>query len=121
MTRHESHAVESGRRDWLLERGTALVLLALVPWLGLHLALLPGLSQAQLIDWLHSPLNAIALASLIVMAALHAGLGIRSILMDYIATPSLRALSLLLTRTLLVISSIGGLGALWVLHTGAAP
>jgi succinate dehydrogenase hydrophobic membrane anchor protein len=121
MTRHMAHGRESGRRDWLLERGTALLLLLLVPWLGLHLAFLPGLSQAHLADWLHAPINAMALSSLILMAALHASLGLRSILMDYIATPSLRALSLLITRSLLVFSAVIGLGAIWLLHTGATP
>jgi succinate dehydrogenase hydrophobic membrane anchor protein len=119
MTRHPTHGVERGRRDWLLERGTALVLLLLVPWLGLHLAYLPGLSQANLTNWLHAPVNAMALGGLILIAALHASLGLRSILMDYISTPSLRALSLLITRSLLVFSAVVGLGALWLLHNGA--
>jgi succinate dehydrogenase / fumarate reductase membrane anchor subunit len=121
MKHHPVYTHERGGTDWLLERGTALVLMFLIPWLGLHLAFLPGLNQGRLVEWVHSPWNAIALASLIVMAALHAGLGIRSILMDYIATPSLRGLSLLITRILLVFSSVTGLGALWVLHTGVAP
>lgn len=118
MTRHQGHAGESGRRDWLLERGSALVLLLLVPWLGLHLAFLPGLKQARLVDWLQSPLNAITLAGLILIALLHASLGLRAILMDYISTPSLRGFALLVTRSLLVFSAVMGLGALWVLHTG---
>ena len=120
MTRHRPQQGEKGRQDWLLERGTALVLMVLIPWLGLHLAFLPGLSQIHLTEWLHSPLNALALASVIVIAAAHAGLGLRSILMDYISTPSLRALSLFLTRTALVLSAVVGLGALWVLHSGTA-
>lgn len=119
MTRHPAHGGESGRRDWLLERGTALVLLLLVPWLGLHLVYLPGLSQAHLADWLHAPLNAMALGSLIIIAALHASLGLRSILMDYISTPSLRSFSLLITRALLVFSAVVGLGGVWLLHNGA--
>ena len=119
MTGHRAHTGERGRRDWLLERGTALVLLVLVPWLGFHLAFLPGLSQARLGEWLESPFNAITLSGLIVMALLHASLGLRSILMDYISTPSLRGFSLLMTRTLLVASAVIGLGALWVLHHGA--
>jgi len=97
------------------------VLLFLVPWLGLHLAFLPGLSQGQIRDWLHAPINVMVLASLIIIAALHASLGLRSILMDYISTPSLRALSMLITRSLLVVSAVVGLGALWLLHVGATP
>ena len=120
MTRHQTHRVEKGRRDWLLERGTALVLLLLVPWLGLHLAFLPGLNQARLAGWLQSPWNTLALSSLMVVALLHASLGLRSILMDYITTPSLRGFSLLVTRALLVLSAVVGIGALWVLHRGAA-
>ena len=121
MRHPSSHGGESGRRDWLLERGTALLLLLLVPWLGFHLAFLPGLSQAQIRDWLHAPINAVALASLILVAALHASLGFRSILMDYIRTPSLRALSLLVTRSAFVFSAVLGLGALWLLHVGGTP
>lgn len=121
MTRRAVRASERGRGDWLLERGTALVLMFIVPWLGLHLNFLPGMRHARLLEWCHSPLNAIALASLIIMALLHASLGLRSILMDYISSLSLRALSLLITRILLVFSSVVGLGALWVLHTGVAP
>ena len=119
MRRHQIDSGESGRRDWLLERGTALILMVLVPWLGLHLAFLPGLHRADLVEWLESPLKAIGLATLILTTLIHASLGLRSILMDYISTPSLRGLSLLITRSALVVSAVIGLGALWVLHHGA--
>lgn len=119
MTSHQTALGEKGRRDWILERATALVLMLLVPWLGLHLAFLPNLTQARLVEWMGSPFNAIALSSLIVITLLHASLGLRSILMDYISTPSLRGLSMLVTRTLLVLSAVIGLGAVWVLNHGA--
>ena len=118
MRRHQIDSGESGRRDWLLERGTALILMVLVPWLSLHLAFLPGLHRADLVEWLESPLKAIGLATLILTTLIHASLGLRSILMDYISTPSLRGFSLLITRSVLVVSAVIGLGALWVLHHG---
>lgn len=115
MSAPEIPKKESGRFDWLLERGTALLLLGLVPWLGVHLAFLPGLSRIHLEEWLHRPINALTMAFLIGIAAVHASLGLRSILMDYIASPSLRSLNLFLVRATLVVSAVVGMGALWTL------
>ncbi len=109
---------ESGRGDWLWERGTAILLVGLVLWLEIHLAALPGLSLASLSLWLENSLNLGAAIAFIVIGALHAGLGLRSIVIDYVSTRASRFLMLLLIRLLLVVSAIVGLGSLCVLRIG---
>jgi succinate dehydrogenase / fumarate reductase, membrane anchor subunit len=109
---------ESGRGDWIWERGSAILLVGLVLWLEIHLAALPSLSRTSLTLWFEYPLNLGAAIAFIVIGALHAGLGLRSIVIDYVSTRASRFLMLLLIRLLLVVSAIVGLGSLWVLRTG---
>jgi succinate dehydrogenase / fumarate reductase membrane anchor subunit len=109
---------ESGRCDWLWERLSAILLVGLVLWLEVHLAALPGVTRTSLALWFENPLNLGAAIAFIVIGALHAGLGLRSIVIDYVSTRASRFLMLLLIRLLLVVSAIVGLGSLWVLRTG---
>jgi succinate dehydrogenase hydrophobic membrane anchor protein len=108
---------EKGYADWLWERGTALVLMLGVPWLGFHLGQVRVITREGLILWLHQPLNSFLLILLILIAAIHASLGLRTILTDYIRHRARRTLLLIIVRCTLASSAIIGLGSLGVLLT----
>jgi succinate dehydrogenase hydrophobic membrane anchor protein len=67
------------------------------------------------VGWLQNPIHALLIGLLILVTALHAALGLRSILTDYVSNRSLRSGGLILIRFTLVFSAIVGLGSLWVL------
>ncbi len=85
----------TGRGHWLIQRITAVALLPLYVWL--LLVAFPNAStahHAELLLWMHNPVNAVLLYLTIVFSLHHMALGLRTIVEDYIATPSLNALAL---------------------------
>lgn len=88
--------VFSGQRAFVLQRITALVLLAFLAVIALRLAIGPQVTAAQWQTWIAQPLAASAL--LLAMAALlmHAWIGIRDVVLDYVQPIALRFTVLIL-------------------------
>ena len=84
----------SGQRAFVLQRISALVLLAYLTAIALRLAIGPQVSFVQWHTWIAQPLAAAAL--LLVAAALfiHAWVGIRDVVLDYVQPLALRFLVL---------------------------
>lgn len=80
----------SGQRAFVLQRISALVLLACLTAMALRLAIGPPVTFAQWQTWMAQPLAASAL--LLVAAALfmHAWVGIRDVVLDYVQPLALR-------------------------------
>ncbi len=89
----------TGQGHWLTQRITAIALLPLYAWL--LLVALPSVSTAQhaeLLRWMQDPVNATLICLTLVFSLHHMALGVETIIEDYIATPSLNALTLLGVR-----------------------
>lgn len=97
-------AALDGMRAWALQRATALVTLAFLLYMLLHIALAPPASQAEWRGWLASPAMRLALMLFFVAAAAHAWVGMRDVILDYVKPLGLRLAALLLL-------------ALWLLAT----
>jgi succinate dehydrogenase / fumarate reductase membrane anchor subunit len=82
--------VFSGQRAFVLQRITALVLLAYVTAIALRLALGPEVTSAQWRAWAAQPLAASALLLAAAALLMHAWVGIRDVVLDYVQPLGLR-------------------------------
>jgi succinate dehydrogenase / fumarate reductase membrane anchor subunit len=82
--------VLSGQRAFLLQRLTALVLLAYVAGAALRLASGAPLSLGQWRDWAAHPTGAALIALLAAALLLHAWVGVRDVVLDYVKPLGLR-------------------------------
>jgi succinate dehydrogenase / fumarate reductase, membrane anchor subunit len=86
----------SGQRAFVVQRVSALVLLACVAAAALRLALGPSVTFARWQAWSAEPLGATALMLLAAALLAHAWVGIRDVLLDYVKPFALRSLLLAL-------------------------
>jgi len=82
--------VFSGQRAFLVQRFSALVLLAFVAAAALRLALGASVTLAQWQAWAAQPLAAAILALLAAALFAHAWVGIRDVVLDYVGPLPLR-------------------------------
>jgi len=80
----------SGRRAFVLQRLSALVLLAYFTAGALRLALGPPVTYVQWQTWSAQPLAAAALLVLVAALLGHVWVGIRDVVLDYVHSPGLR-------------------------------
>jgi succinate dehydrogenase / fumarate reductase, membrane anchor subunit len=102
----------SGRRAFILQRSSAVVLLAYLSAGALRVAFGPPVSFVQWQAWSAQPLSATALLGLALAVLAHAWVGIRDVVLDYVHSSGLRlavlgvvaaALILLAVWTILVL------------------
>ena len=70
---------------WALERITALCLIPLGIWFALHLPRFQSLSHQGFLSWCKEPLHLALLAAFLIIASLHARLGLDNIIEDYVS------------------------------------
>jgi len=102
-------ATVTGLRAWLVQRFTAVILGAAFVWLGLRFLLGPPQSHAELRDWLAQPLVTLLLAGTFIAMLLHAWVGVRDVILDYVPPTGLRITLLALCASALCLMG------LWVL------
>lgn len=105
----------SGQRAFVVQRLSALVLLAFVAAGALRLALGSPLRLAEWQAWAAQPLAAATLALLAAALFAHAWVGIRDVLLDYVKPLSLR-LSLLAAAALALLLLAGWTALILVSH-----
>jgi succinate dehydrogenase / fumarate reductase membrane anchor subunit len=84
----------TGLRAWAMQRVTAIYLALLFPWLLYHFAVAPPVDYVAWRATVGAPAVAVALELGFVSLLLHAWIGVRDILIDYVH-PSVVRLSLL--------------------------
>jgi len=75
---------------WALERITALCLIPLGVWFTLHLPRFQSLSHEGFVSWCKEPLHLALLAAFLIIASLHARLGLDNVIEDYVSRQSYR-------------------------------
>ena len=93
----------SGLRAWILQRITAVYLLVFIVLFGGSLVFDPPASHAAWRDWVTGPWVSIALLLFFLSLLIHAWVGVRDILIDYVHPLTARI-------TLLTLTGIGLLG-----------
>lgn len=77
-------SAKQGTHHWWMQRLTAVGNLLLVSWFIISLVRLPSLSHVVVVDWLSSPLVAIAAIVLVANVFWHLRLGLQVVLEDYV-------------------------------------
>lgn len=99
-----------GLRAWLLQRFTAVYLLLFLAYLAVHFGRAPVADFAAWRAWLADPLVNLATGLFVLSLLIHAWVGIRDVLMDYITHTGLRVM--LFATVALTLAGCG----LWVLR-----
>ena len=99
----------SGFRAWLLQRLSAVYLAVYFVYFLLVLLIAPPVDYAQWQGWIMSPLMALATSIFFLALLMHAWVGMRDVLIDYVHPFALRFV--LLTGLALALLTMG----LWVL------
>ena len=77
-------SAKMGAHHWWVERVTSASTLVLFVWFLVSLLRLPSLDHGSVVDWLSSPVNAVAMLLLIVSTFWHLKLGMQVIIEDYV-------------------------------------
>ena len=72
-----------GTTTFILQRGTAVVMLPLIIWFLVALMGQLGSSQAQMQAWLSQPVNGLLMATLVIIGAFHMRIGLSEVIDDY--------------------------------------
>ncbi|MEQ1620374.1 MAG: succinate dehydrogenase, hydrophobic membrane anchor protein [Methylococcales bacterium] len=104
-------SAKSGTHHWWLQRVTAVALVPLSYWLIVFLDLSFKATYQQLVAWLASPINTVALIIWVLMVFYHAALGLQVVIEDYIAAGGLKIATIwLVNLTLLMLAVTALLG-----------
>lgn len=96
-----SHGAQ-GMNAWLVQRISAIYIALFLIYLLLTLAIDPFLSFDGWQEWMASPLQTITFSLFFIALLLHAWVGIRDVILDYIHPTLLRLLMLTLLMALLL-------------------
>ena len=79
-----------GLRAWLLQRFSAVYLVVFLVYLGLHFSAAPELDYVAWRSWLADPLVNLTTGLFVLSIVVHAWVGIRDVIMDYVIHSGLR-------------------------------
>jgi succinate dehydrogenase / fumarate reductase membrane anchor subunit len=91
-------AAHSGSRHFWRQRVTALALVPLAIWFGIAVLGLIGTNEASVLTFLTRPVNAILMASFIVILLYHMSLGLQDVIDDWVHGNGAKIFSLLVMR-----------------------
>jgi len=99
-----------GLRAWILQRLSAVYMTVYLLYFILHVSTIPPQSYVAWHGWMAGPVISLATALFFIAILVHAWVGIRDVIMDYVKTPALRFSLLSLIGIVLLICG------LWVLR-----
>ena len=101
-----SVTVLSGLRPWLIQRISAVYIALFVVYTVITLAGVNEVSYLQWRDWLLHPFNTIAVGLFVIALLLHAWVGMRDIILDYLHNTLVRMIAFTLVIVVLISSGI---------------
>jgi succinate dehydrogenase / fumarate reductase membrane anchor subunit len=105
-------AAFTGLPAWALQRATALVVLGWLLYFVLHLLAAPPASWDEWRAWVLHPAMRLGLMLFFAAAALHAWVGVRDVILDYIKPLGLRLAALLMAALWLAATTVGAAAVL---------
>jgi succinate dehydrogenase / fumarate reductase membrane anchor subunit len=99
-------SAKDGTGHWWAQRVSAVALIPLTLWFMFSLLALPALDYATVRAWLSFPWSGFLAVLLVAVLTYHSYLGTTEVIEDYVHTPGMKLLSLLLLRFLYVL--VGG-------------
>lgn len=110
-------SAKSGTGHFIAERLTAIALIPLSLWFIINLlGLIIGNDIMAITGWMKSPLNAALIALFIIFAFWHSKLGIQVVIEDYVHSPLLRNITLILNAAAHILFGLFSLMAVFQLH-----
>jgi succinate dehydrogenase / fumarate reductase membrane anchor subunit len=104
---------------FIAQRVSAVMLVVLGLWFAVVLGGLDGFERAVVHSFVSQPLNAGLLALLAITMAYHSYLGVEVVIDDYVHTPRLNWLSLLVSRVAHLVLALVAVHAVYQLGFGA--
>ncbi len=95
-----------GLRPWLIQRVSAVYLALFVVYIVLTFAATGGVDYQHWRDWLFHPFNIVAVGLFVIALLLHAWVGMRDIILDYVHNTLVRMLAFTLVIVVLIGSSL---------------
>jgi len=95
-----------GLRPWLIQRVSAVYIALFVFYIGFSLAVVQDVSYQHWHDWLFHPVNTIAVGLFVIALLLHAWVGMRDIILDYLHNTLVRMIAFTLVIVVLISSGI---------------
>jgi succinate dehydrogenase membrane anchor subunit len=111
-----------GTGHFISQRVSAMALLLLAPWFVISVAVsIHGPTDlATILDFLTTPINAVGVLLLIVVATYHMQIGMQVVIEDYIAKPLTRTVLLLLNTFVPIVLATGAIFAVLLVNFGKA-
>ncbi|UCB54637.1 MAG: succinate dehydrogenase, hydrophobic membrane anchor protein [Thiotrichales bacterium] len=95
-----------GLRPWLIQRISAVYMALFVVYIVVTLAMAGDTGYQQWHDWLFHPVNVVAVGLFVIALLLHAWIGMRDIILDYVHNTLLRMVAFTLVIVVLISSGL---------------
>jgi succinate dehydrogenase / fumarate reductase membrane anchor subunit len=99
-------SARAGSKHWWGQRVTAVALVPLTLWFIWSMLRLTGASQADVADWLSSPVRLALMLALIAASFHHLQLGLQVVIEDYVPQEGIRFAAVLAVRGLCVLLAL---------------
>ena len=91
-------ASHSGTGHFWRERVTSVALIPLSLWFAFTMLGLAGTNEVTMVQYIARPWNALLMAAFAVISAYHMSLGLQVVIDDYVHTPGMKIILLILVR-----------------------
>ena len=105
-------SAKEGVHHWWMQRLTAIALVPLILWFVASLAGLAGAGHTETVEWLGSPLVAIAMILMVVATFYHAALGVQVVIEDYVHHEGLKFFWLIAAKFIFLVFGIAAVFSL---------
>jgi len=99
-------SARAGSKHWWAQQVTAMALVPLTLWFIWSVLHLTGASQADIVDWLSSPVRLALLLALIVATFHHLQLGLQVVIEDYVPHEGVKLASLLAIKGVCILLAL---------------
>ncbi len=102
---------DKGTGHWWMQRLTSVALIPLSYWLLVLLDYSFNASYEQMLAWISSPFNALAIMLWISTVCYHAALGLQVVIEDYVATPQWQKISIIAVQLIMLVLALATITA----------
>ena len=114
-------SAKGGAHHWWLQRLTSIALVPLSIWFTVSILALPSMDRATVITWMAQSWTALLLIVLVLVATYHSQLGVRVVVEDYVHTPGMKTLTLVILTFVHTLLAVAGVFAVLKVAFGGAP
>jgi succinate dehydrogenase / fumarate reductase membrane anchor subunit len=113
-------SAKGGAHHWWLQRLTSIALVPLSIWFTVSILALPSMDRATVITWMAQSWTALLLIVLVLVATYHSQLGVRVVVEDYVHTPGMKTLTLVILTFVHTLLAVAGVFAILKVAFGGA-